>query len=302
MVAAGITLANSGDAVACTTILIGKSLTADGSVIHAHNEDMGNEAVGRLWVVEPSRHGAGETLDVPYVELPQVPVTYRYWASGNAQGATGLGTVEQARPYDSVLVGLNEMGVAMSCNWAWSREENREGQGIRRYAIRQLLLERAKSARHGVEIIGELIDEHGQADWGGLIYHLADAEEAWVVETTTHHWVASSGSGTTRSAGNANRFRIGSAYDLASDTLVLDAVERGWLSFHRVERLDFSPVHGQPDEMSQPYDTRREERALDLTARQVRRHAFRRTYFVVLRDCYEVHRTLHSAAARSGMA
>ena len=33
----------------CTTILVGKGLTKDGSIIHAHNEDMGNLTVGRLW-------------------------------------------------------------------------------------------------------------------------------------------------------------------------------------------------------------------------------------------------------------
>jgi hypothetical protein len=32
----------------CTTILVGKNATADGSVLHGHNEDMGFTAVGRL--------------------------------------------------------------------------------------------------------------------------------------------------------------------------------------------------------------------------------------------------------------
>jgi hypothetical protein len=36
----------------CTTVLIGKDMTADGSVIHAHNEDMGFSAVGRLCSVK----------------------------------------------------------------------------------------------------------------------------------------------------------------------------------------------------------------------------------------------------------
>ena len=35
----------------CTTILVGKNATADGSVLHGHNEDMGFTAVGRLWHV-----------------------------------------------------------------------------------------------------------------------------------------------------------------------------------------------------------------------------------------------------------
>ncbi len=261
---AGASLAGPAPAAACTTILIGRSLTADGSVIHAHNEDMGNDAVGRLWWAPPATHAAGATLRVPYVELPQAPATFGYWASGNAQGAAGLGTSGEARPYDSVLVGLNDRGVAMSCNWAHSREENREGTGIRRYAIRQLLLERATSARHGVELLGQLIETYGQADWGGLIYHLADSREAWVVETTTRNWVARRVRDDEMRV-TANRFRIGADYDLASPTLVADAVANGWLG-PADEPLDFSRVYGQPGKMDQPYDSRREERVVELLA------------------------------------
>ncbi len=275
-------LAGPGAASACTTILIGRSLTADGSVIHAHNEDMGNEAVGRLWAVEPSPLSEG-TFGVPYVELQRLP-SLGYWASGNVQGTAGLGTSETIRPYDSVLVGLNQKGVAMSCNWAYSREENQEGSGIRRYAVRQLLLERATSARHGVEIIGALIEEHGQADWGGLIYHLADPNESWVVETTTRNWVAHRVRDDEIRV-TANRFRIGSDYDLSSPTLASDAVANGWLAAAG-GKLDFSKVYGRPGKMDQAYDTRREERALEL----LRGKAGVLTpedLFAVLRDRYE---------------
>ncbi len=268
----------------CTTILVGKSLTADGSVIHAHNEDMGNEAVGRLWAVPSSSHRQGETLRVPYLELPHALASHGYWAAGNAQGATGLGTSEQIRPYDSVLVGLNRRGVSMSCNWAYSREQNREGVGVRRYAIRQLLLERATSARHGVEILGGLIETHGQADWGGLIYHLADPEEAWVVETTTRNWVARRLRDDEIRV-TANRFRIGSDYDLASDTLIRHAVAEGWLASPDAE-LDFSQVYGLPGKMDQPYDSRREQRATQLLRGKAGAIA-PEDLFVVLRDRYE---------------
>ncbi len=278
------TLLSPPPAWPCTTVLIGKSLTADGSVIHAHNEDMGNQAVGRLWAVAPASHRQGETLQVSYVELPQAENTHGYWASGNAQGAAGLGTSEKIRPYDSVLVGLNRQGVSMSCNWAYSREANREGTGIRRYAIRQLLLDRASSARHGVEIIGGLIEEYGQADWGGLIYHLADPQEAWVVETTTRNWVARRIRDDEIRV-TANRFRIGSEFDLSSKTLVGHAVAEGWLASPE-EELDFAQVYGRPEKMDQPYDSRREQRAMQLL-RGKAGVIVPEDLFVVLRDRYE---------------
>ncbi len=283
---AAITATLAGPAIvgACTTVLVGKGLTADGSVIHAHNEDMGNEAVGRLWAVAPARHAAGTTIRVPYVELPQAGDTLGYWASGNAPGAAGLGTRQQVRPYDSVLVGLNDRGVSLSCNWAHSREEKREGVGIRRYAIRQLLLERATSARHGVEILGRLVEEHGQADWGGLVYHLADPREAWVVETTTRNWVARRLRDDEIHV-TANRFTIGPDYDLRSETLLRHAVAKGWLAAAGDE-LDWSAVYGRPGMMDQAYDALREERVRELL-RGKAGVITPEDLFLVLRDRYE---------------
>ncbi len=280
----GFALVNADRTWGCTTVLIGKTLTADGSVIHAHNEDMGNEAVGRLWSVEAADHAEGRMLTVPYVDLDQAQRTFGYWAAGNALGATGLGASNETRAYDSVLVGLNENGVSLSCNWAHSREENREGVGLRRYAIRQLLLERATSARHGVELLGAWIETHGQADWGGLVYNLADSREAWVVETTTRNWVA-------RRVRDdeirvvANRFRIGSDYDLASETLASDATANGWLESD-IEKLDFARVYGRPGKMEQAYDTRREQRVESLL-RQEAGAISPENLFDVLRDRYE---------------
>ncbi len=273
-----------GGSSACTTILIGKDLTADGSVIHAHNEDMGNDAVGRLWFTPPMSYDEGDRFRVPYVELERSPESAGYWASGNAQGGVGLGTAEDARPYDDVLVGLNQHGVAMSCNWAHSREENVENVGIRRYAIRQLLLERATSARHGVELIGEFIERYGQADWGGLIYNLADSDEAWVVETTTRNWVARRVRDDEIHV-TANRFRIGENYDLASASLVSDAVVNGWLESPE-EPLDFRRVYGRPERMNEAYDIRRETRAVELLTAK-RGQLTPEDVFIVLRDRYE---------------
>ncbi len=269
---------------ACTTILVGKALTADGSVLHAHNEDMGNEAVGRLSWVDAREHFEGQSLSVPYVDLAQVGHTFGYWAAGNALGATGLGTSDEIRSHDSVLVGLNDHGVSLSCNWAHSREENREGVGLRRYAIRQLLLERAKSARHGVELLGDWIETYGQADWGGLVYHLADPREAWVVETTTRNWVARRLRDDEIHV-TGNRFRIGSDYDLASRSLGADAVAEGWLDA-AADRLDFAAGYGKPGKMDQPYDTRREERVHELL-RPKEGRITPDDLFAVLADRYE---------------
>ncbi len=269
---------------ACTTILVGKELTADGSVILGHNEDMGLEATGRLWSQRARRYKENASVDVPYINLPQPHYTHAYWASGNPKGSAGLGTSTQHLPYDSVLVGMNQWGVTMACNWAHSKEEAAPKKGIRRYAIRQLILERSETAHEAVELIGSLIDEHGQADWGGLIYIVADSNEAWVVETTTHHWAARRVPDDAIYA-VANQFTIGDDFDLASQDLAQFAETSGWYD-PRQGKISFRDAYGLPEKMNQPYDTDRE----------VRIHKFldgKRGFieptdiFVVLRDRYE---------------
>lgn len=68
------------------------------------------------------------------------------------------------------------------------------------YSFR-LALERAKTAKSAVEIIGELVEKYGQ---GGTCYDpttgtssgydnsflVVDGDEAWVIETCDHVWVA----------------------------------------------------------------------------------------------------------------
>ncbi len=269
---------------ACTTILVGKKLTADGSVILGHNEDMGLAATGRLWSQRARSYKENVSVDVPYINLPQPHRTHAYWASGNPKGSAGLGTSTQHLPYDSVLVGMNQWGVTMACNWAHSKEEAAPKKGIRRYAIRQLILERCKTAREAVELIGNLIDEYGQADWGGLIYNVADSNEAWVVETTTHHWAARRVPDDAIYA-VANQFTIGDDFDLASQDLAQFAETRGWYD-PRHGKLSFRNAYGLPEKMNQPYDTDREARIYELLDGK-QGLIEPEDIFVVLRDRYK---------------
>lgn len=268
----------------CTTVLIGKDMTADGSVIHAHNEDMGFSAVGRLYSVKGKTHKSGEKLKIPYVTIPQVEKTYQYWASGNAYSSSGLGVSTETRPYDYVLVGMNHWGMTMACNWMWSKEENMSEEGIRRYAIRQLILERAKTAQDAVKIIADFIEQYGQADWGGLDYALADPNEAWIVETTTHHWVA-------RKIKDdeilviANRFTIGKDYDKSSKGLIEFAQKKGWYDPSK-EDFSFRDAYGRPDKMDQAYDKDRETRVMSLL-KEKQGIITPEDLFLVLRDRYE---------------
>lgn len=248
-------------AFACVTVIIGKDRTKCGGIMHAHLEDMGIDAVGKVWRAEAGTHTPGEIITVPYEDIPLPEKTFGYWATGNADDAEGLGISAMRMPYNNVLAGFNDNQVIMSCNWCYSREENYPESGLRRYALRQLLLEQAEGARHGAELLGKWMDRYGQADWNGLQFQISDAGEAWIVETTSRHWVA-------RKIADdeiyvmANRFVIGEEYGMGSRDLVTFAVENGWhdqtVPFH------FADAYTLPRRRNSPYDTDREQRVRSL--------------------------------------
>ena len=62
----------------CSSIIVGKDLTADGSVILAHNEDLSNYAAHHYFYAPHATHEAGEMVTTCYGEIPQVPETYAY--------------------------------------------------------------------------------------------------------------------------------------------------------------------------------------------------------------------------------
>ncbi len=246
----------------CTTILVGKGITADGSIIHGHNEDMGNLTVGRLWRVTNHFYEDDSTW-VPYVTIPNTGRKLDYWASGNTKEIKSRDEVNSiSLPYDNILVGMNESGLTMSCNWMYSKEESLEKEGIRRYAIRQLVLERSSNAQEAVKLITSFINKYGQADWSGLTYVLADPKEGWIVETTTHNWVAKKLKDNEIIA-IANRYTIGEEFDLASENLIQNAIDKGW--YNPAEgSFNFKMAYGDSDFMSEKYDSDREERVIKL--------------------------------------
>ena len=82
--------------------------------------------------------------------------------------------------------GLNEHGVAVRDIWSTSRKELIEmtppdQRGPNYSDLARLVLERARTAREGVDLIAALIAEHGYSCYGGNSHIIADPDEAWVV-------------------------------------------------------------------------------------------------------------------------
>lgn len=167
-------------------LYVGKNLTADG---HAWLAGYGDEPSSHwLEIVPRTRHKKGESIrvgvtaeaDLPgrLTDIPQVSetcrhirVSYSYYKGVPAPLTNG---------------GLNQHGVAVRDVWSQSRDElevmtPKDQTGPNYSDLARLVLERATTAREGVDLIAQLITEHGESTYGGNSHLIADADEAWVM-------------------------------------------------------------------------------------------------------------------------
>ena len=167
-------------------IYIGKNHSATG---HAWLAGYGDEPSGHwLEVVPRTDHAPGSQITVGVTpqadlpgrlsEIPQVSQTARHLRVSYSHY---LGV-----PAPITNGGLNEYGVAVRDIWSTSRAEliamtPADQAGPNYSDLARLVLERARTAREGVEIIGALIAEHGYSCYGGNSHLIADPDEAWVV-------------------------------------------------------------------------------------------------------------------------
>jgi len=165
------------DPESCTSIQVGRLATVDGSVITCHTCD----GPYRQWVnIVPHQEWPDKSMNKIYSgkmhtetstdlrgiiqsgEIPQVPETYRF-----------LNTAYPA---------LNEQGLAIGETTIGGRREliNNEGMFMIE-ELERLALERCKTAREAIKLIGELVKQYGYGDYGECIT-IADGKEVWHFE------------------------------------------------------------------------------------------------------------------------
>ena len=230
---------------ACYTVVVGKRASTDGSVLVGHNEQNAGRRILSFRRIPRQRFEAGVTLRLRRDgELPQVAETNAFLWSENP----GL---EFSDSY------LNEWGVAIVSDGCPTREDSYEAL-IRRgeirdggigYMLRRLIAQRAKTAKEGVQIAGQLIERFGYVD-SGRTYVIADPNEAWLLSVVRgRRWVAK------RVPDDAvvllpNVHIIaevdlqGSDDFLASADLVHYAVKRGWFDPDKGGPFNFRKVYG----------------------------------------------------------
>lgn len=205
----------------CDTFVALPPATADGSVIFAKNSDRPCDEVQPVRRYPHRQHAPGTTLRCTYIEIPQVPITHAVilsqpdWMWGAEMGA-------------------NEHGVVIGNEAVWTREALGPPALLGMDLVR-LGLERGATAREALDVITTLLVTHGQGGAcaehdASFVYHngflIADAREAWVLETADRCWAAERITGGTRNISNGLSIR--NRFDLASDGLVDHAQAHGY--------------------------------------------------------------------------
>jgi secernin len=168
----------------CDTIVVLAPHTRAGATLLAKNSDRAPRECQPLAQSPHRVHHEGTTIHCQYLEIPQVPET-----------AAVIGS----RPFWlwGFEHGLNEYGVAIG-NEAVLTRETLHSTGLLGMDLVRLGLERSKTAREATEIIGALIERHGQGGsaqfdvdfryCGGFI--IADHADAYVLESSGRQWIA----------------------------------------------------------------------------------------------------------------
>ncbi len=173
-----LALAFGNHAAACTSIMVGKKASKDGSVMTSHTCDS-HQTGSDIQVVPRAVHQKGAEVLMtrrqddktgpmerygrkPVGALPQVPETFGYLAPAYAA--------------------MNEFQLAIGESTFGGRPEMESAKGlIDCETLTRLMLERAKTAREAIRIGGQLIETHGWIDTGEVLT-IADPQEVWVME------------------------------------------------------------------------------------------------------------------------
>lgn len=229
----------------CYAVVVGKDVSTDGAVLLGHNEQNYGQRFINFRKVPRIEHRAGEMIKLQGgAEIPHVKESYAFLWSENP----GL---EYSDGY------LNEWGVAIVSDGCPDRavelqKLEAEGQLVKGgigYMLRRLIAERAKTAREGVRIAGELIGQVGYRSSRTLV--IADSKEAWLLSMSRgKYWVAQ------RVPDDAvvllpnvyiiDKVNLDDKTNfIASPDLFEYAIKKGWYDPENGESFDFSKAYGR---------------------------------------------------------
>ena len=182
--------------MACTTILVGKKASYDGSTLIARNDD-GFFDEKKLIVVEPAKQPrkykskiAHLEIDLPdnplrYTSTPSVDPKHGIWAANGINSLNVAMTATETLTSNPLVLGADPyVKVEMGKN-----NKPKKVGGIGEEDLVVLVLPYIRSAREGVLRLGELLEKYGTYEPNGIAF--SDENEIWWLETIGgHHFIA----------------------------------------------------------------------------------------------------------------
>lgn len=152
------------EAQACTSFLVGKNASADGSAFITYNQD-DYGMFGRLHYLPAAQHAKGEMRKIYdgdtnhyHGEIAEAPYTY------------------------AVMGYINEHQVGITETTFGGRSELEDPKGIIDYvSLMTIALQRSKTAREAIRVTTSLVQEYGYASEGES-FSIADPNEVWILE------------------------------------------------------------------------------------------------------------------------
>lgn len=187
--------------MACTTILVGKKATNDGSTMISRNDDnpAGKFHIKKYVVVQPDQTPAVYRSVISHVEIPQ--------ADRKAIRYTAMPEVDVTKAGIWASAGINADNVAMTATETITTNERvlaadplvvyqpatdekpEVPGGIGEEDLVSIVLPFVHTAREGVLLLGELLEKFGTYENNGIAF--SDADEVWYLESVGgHHWLA----------------------------------------------------------------------------------------------------------------
>ncbi len=181
----------------CTTVLLGKKATNDGSTMIARTDD-GHFDEKKMIVVDPSKQPkkyksviGHQEIELPekamrYTSCPSVDPKDGIWAAtGINEANVGMTATETITTNPRVLA-ADPLVVYKKGK---KRGEKDVPGGIGEEDILLLVLPYIKTAREGVLRLGKLLEKYGTYESNGIAFN--DKDECWWMETIGgHHWIA----------------------------------------------------------------------------------------------------------------
>ncbi len=205
----------------CDTLIATKSATSNGIAIFGKNSDRPPNEGQHIAYFPAAQHAVNSRLKCTYIEIPQVEKTH---------------AVLLSKPFWmwGAEMGVNEHGLVIGNEAVYSKVPANKEPALLGMDLLRAALERAVTPREAMQVIIDLLEQFGQggncASHGETMYYhnsflIANADDAWVLETVDKNWVARQINGV---YSISNCLTIGDQFDMASPKLIELAVQKGF--------------------------------------------------------------------------